>query len=69
MPIRFSTEAANADKIGVDNDAAGAPQGMPDAAEADARPRERDKPVAGKPGKDINAPGFLKEKETDPDRA
>ncbi|MBG9387024.1 hypothetical protein [Caenimonas aquaedulcis] len=63
MPIRFSTEAANADRID------------PDAAPQASRPRgpasprryevpgkkEAAKPVAGKPGEDINAAGFLKD--------
>ncbi len=79
MPIRFSTEAANADHVGTD-DETGAPDGMPRSIGADGTPRDRadrtprretrkaepqaaqDK-VAGKPGKDINAAGFVKDKD------
>jgi hypothetical protein len=78
MPIRFSTQAANADHMGTDADA---PAAMPDALGADGTPRDRsdrrqreplpgaqgspDKSEAGKAGRDINAPGFIKEKESD----
>ena len=78
MPIRFSTQAANADHMGTDADA---PAGMPDSVGADGTPRDRadrtrresrsgaqgepDKTNAGKAGKDINAPGFIKEKDSD----
>ena len=78
MPIRFSTEAANADVWGDVAD------GMPKAVGADGRPRNRadrgDRAPAGqnkssdasgsqakaseaKPGKDINAAGFIKDKD------
>jgi hypothetical protein len=77
MPIRFSTQAANADHMGTDADA---PAGMPDTVGADGTPRDRgdrtsrgesrsgvqgqpDKANAGKPGRDINAPGFVKDKD------
>jgi hypothetical protein len=75
MPIRFSTEAANADILGDDTEASGKPEGMPKAVGADGtprdgadRPQERgNSPPAGdneaKPGKDINAPGFVKDKD------
>ena len=66
MPIRFSTQAANADKM--NDDADGAAQGMPNAVGADGTPRDkaRRKPEGeetneAKPGKDINAPGFVKD--------
>ena len=79
MPIRFSTQAANADHMGTDADA---PAGMPDPLGADGTPRDRadralrheprsgaraepGKSNAGKAGKDINAPGFIKEKDSD----
>lgn len=86
MPIRFSTEAANADHMRMDGDS-GVPEGMPDAVGADGTPRdrnqrgtrakpsaqgkdkervapdERDKETAAKPGKDINAAGFVKDKD------
>ncbi|ROZ78297.1 hypothetical protein EEB15_07620 [Ramlibacter sp. WS9] len=75
MPIRFSTQAANADHMGPEPDA---PAGMPDTVGADGTPRDRadrmqreprsgaqETPDAGKAGKDINAPGFTKEKDSD----
>ena len=40
MPIRFSTEAANADHMRMDADP-GVPEGMPDAVGADGTPRDR----------------------------
>jgi hypothetical protein len=76
MPIRFSTQAANADHIRPDGENSGAPEGMPPAVGADGTPRDRsdrrepkggeaksgqDKATAGKPGKDINAAGFVKD--------
>ncbi len=60
MPIRFSTEAANADQMGTDTDTANTPQGSPATDEA-VRVARDNKPLAGKPGRDINAAGFLKE--------
>lgn len=86
MPIRFSTEAANADHMRMQGDS-GMPEGMPDEIGADGTPRdrnqrgsrarpaaqrddkdnappdERDKETAAKPGKDINAAGFVKDKD------
>ncbi len=62
MPIRFSTEAANADKMGPDTDTAETPQGLPATAEAVRAARDV-KPLAGKPGMDINSAGFLKDKD------
>jgi hypothetical protein len=70
MSIRFSTEAANADVLGDDTLA----EGMSDEVGADGTPRSRDDPHRkgqtaageageGKPGKDINAPGFIKDKD------
>lgn len=67
MPIRFSTEAANADKMGTHAETTDAPQGLPATGEA-ARASRDVRPIAGKPGEDINAAGFLKEKDaTDSD--
>ena len=76
MPIRFSTEAANADVLGDDADS-GAPEGMPKAVGGDGTPRQRfSRPQRGepksedssagqvKPGKDINAAGFVKDKDS-----
>lgn len=76
MPIRFSTEAANADVLGEDTDSGSAKDGTPEPAVADGKPAGR---VAGnpqhdrkrgdnadgeaKPGKDINAAGFIKDKD------
>ena len=65
MPIRFPTEAANADSIG---DLDGTSERKPrDAAEARFwRSRETYRPNADvKPGKDINAPGFIKPRDGD----
>jgi len=85
MPIRFSTQAANADHIRVEAEP-GVPEGMPDDIGADGTPRdrsdrsersahreprggasreERTKEAPAKPGKDINAPGFIKSKDSD----
>jgi len=77
MPIRFSTEAANADVLGEDADTSSAPKGTSRAAGADGTPRRhfsRSTPRSGssadtsggeaKPGKDINAPGFVKDKDS-----
>lgn len=78
MPIRFSTQAANADHMRMDTEPA-VPEGMPDAVGADGTPRDRadrtrrrepeggaardDRDAPAKPGKDINAPGFVKDKD------
>lgn len=65
MPIRFSTQAANADHMRMDAEP-GAAEALPDAVGADGAPRDRanqDKDAAAKPGKDINAPGFIKEED------
>ena len=79
MPIRFSTQAANADHMRPESDNGGATEGLPPSVGADGTPRDRsdrtagreprrgeakagdDKATAGKPGKDINAPGFIKD--------
>ena len=76
MPIRFSTEAANADVMGEDAEGRGTPAGKPQSARDDwARSGRFERPArprgpAGnapapevKPGKDINAPGFIKDKD------
>jgi hypothetical protein len=75
MPIRFSTEAANADILGDDAETTVPPEGMPQAVGADGTPRDREgrKPERegrppeakdeAKPGKDINAAGFVKDKD------
>jgi hypothetical protein len=75
MPIRFSTEAANADFLRDDAETAGASEGMPQGAGADGMPREaldrkperesRPPEAKGepKPGKDINAAGFVKDQD------
>lgn len=67
MSIRFSTEAANADILGEDTAAPGAPEALP----ADGTPRDpaqrrgaaSGESGAGRPGKDSNAPGFLKDED------
>lgn len=77
MPIRFSTEAANADHIRTESE-----PGLPGDVDADGTPRDRrDRTpqreprggaardeqagsVPAKPGKDINAPGFVKDRDT-----
>ena len=73
MPIRFSTEAANADILGEDVDdptAAAAPRARAphkgdDRFERTAPRQVRPQTSAGegKPGKDINAAGFIKDKD------
>lgn len=72
MNMRFSTQAANADFLGEDTPDA---QGMSDEVGADGTPRQRKaRPQAktsprgapegeGKPGLDINAAGFVKDKD------
>jgi hypothetical protein len=76
MSIRFSTEAANADVLGDDTPAEGVPEGMPGEVGADGTPRDRTDRAPqrkgrasetesgeARPGKDINAPGFVKDKD------
>src|SRR3954471_24368882 len=76
MPIRFSTEAANADVLGDDADSS-TPERSRRAAGADGKLRQRfSRPQQGdrksgepqadqaKPGKDINAAGFVKDKDS-----
>jgi hypothetical protein len=75
MNKQFSTQAANADILGDDTPNA-TTEGMSDAVGADGTPRDRadrrQKPQPpnaaapegdAKPGKDINAPGFVKDKD------
>jgi len=63
MPIRFPTEAANDPDVGGDR----TPRGR-----ATPAPRERGEGVSpgdeAKPGQDINQPGFIRERDRDPDR-
>jgi hypothetical protein len=69
MPIRFSTVAANADFLCED----AAPEGAPEATQplgAGSAPRARGERGSrpsrqgdARPGKDINAPGFIKDKD------
>jgi hypothetical protein len=69
MPIRFSTEAANADVLGEDPESTGATEAVP---RADGAPKDRFERSArsggtageAKPGKDINAAGFVKDKDS-----
>jgi hypothetical protein len=75
MPIRFSTEAANADVLGEDTKIGATPDATPRGSAASRtrpdrfdRPPKPDKRVDApggdvKPGKDINAPGFIKDKD------
>jgi len=64
MPIRFSTEAANADHLNPDAGGTGAPKGTPQRQAGGSQAKARDdQATAGKPGKDINAAGFLKDKD------
>ena len=64
MPIRFPTEAANDPVV----DGEGTPRGR-----ADGNPPPRDRKGAGasaddgKPGKDINQAGFVRERDRDPE--
>ena len=70
MPIRFSTEAANADFLRDDAEIAGASEGMPQGADGTPREPSKRKPEresppeakgAARPGKDTNATGFVKD--------
>jgi len=75
MPIRFSTQAANADILGDDAETTAVPEGMPQAVgadgtlrdRADRKPEREGRPPEAKgeakPGKDINAAGFVKDKD------
>lgn len=77
MPIRFSTQAANADFLRDDAETAGASEDMPQGVGAGAaahrpadrkadrenRPLPQAKGEAAKPGKDSNATGLVKEQE------
>ena len=72
MPIRFSTQAANADFLRDDAETAGATKGIPQGVGADGTPREpsekRRPPKAedeAKPGKDIKTAGFVKDQDAD----
>lgn len=58
MPIHFTTQAANADRLNDDEDS----QDRPPLARPERKSTSG--PDEVKPGKDINASGFLKEKET-----
>lgn len=76
MNRRFSTQAANADVLG-DDTPSNMPDGMPEAVGADGTHRDRRSDRAAKPegksdrspgtevkpGKDINAAGFVKDKD------
>ena len=65
MPIRFSTEAANADHLKPEDETKAALAGTPRQSQRDRKRGEakagEDKAIAGKPGKDINAAGFVKD--------
>jgi hypothetical protein len=65
MPIRFSTEAANADHMRPDGDSSVAPEGMSREPKGGEGKAADDKAAGGKPGKDINAPGFIKDRDAD----
>ena len=60
-PIRFPTEAANADSM--QDDAPGpAAKGTPEPQRTQKQPADSPD-SAVKPGKDINAPGFVRDKD------
>jgi hypothetical protein len=66
MPIRFSTQAANADFLRDDAETAGASEGMPKPSERKPERESRAPPEAkdkAKPGKDINPAGFVKDQD------
>lgn len=74
MGIRFSTEAANADVLGEDKDSGNPNEGTPERAAGDGKSpdraagslegkRGRSDDGEAKPGKDINAAGFIKDKD------
>ena len=58
MPIRFSTQAANADKMSEDAPATAAPEPKAQPVGADQAKDE------ARPGKDTNAAGFIKDKDS-----
>ena len=65
MPIRFSTHAANADKLEADDDSAATPQARTDRARTPnpTEPAAQSERTEAKPGKDINAAGFVKDRD------
>ncbi|HSV35839.1 MAG TPA: hypothetical protein VLI46_09790 [Ramlibacter sp.] len=71
MPIRFSTVAANADILGDETETHATPEALPQTAGKNGAPRasearpERAQPRSGetKPGQDIHAAGFVKDKD------
>ena len=63
MPIRFSTQAANADRISGDDDDKAIGADGPPRDKADRTPEVKSRTDAA-PGKDINAAGFLKGKDS-----
>jgi hypothetical protein len=70
MPIRFSTQAANADFLHDDAETTGASEGMPQGVGADGTPRVhswRRRPLKpegeAKPGEDIDVAGFVKDRD------
>jgi len=66
MPIRFPTEAANADILGEDTEMTkpvGAQEGSPRRFQRSDESRARGGGEA-KPGKDINQAGFIKDKDS-----
>jgi hypothetical protein len=63
-PIRFPTEAANADSM--QDDAPGpAAKDVSKPPDARKRPSADPRDSAVKPGKDINAPGFVRDQDAD----
>jgi hypothetical protein len=72
MPIRFSTEAANADVLGDDAEPGGKAKGSGTGGASRRHAFSRSTPQGrnsaednqAKPGKDINAAGFVKDKDS-----
>jgi hypothetical protein len=72
MPSQFSKQAANADKLEEDKTASDTPERLPRAADTGDTPgghaghavESDSEPSQPKPGKDINAPGSVKDKES-----
>ncbi|MGZ5194787.1 MAG: hypothetical protein ACXWJM_05875 [Ramlibacter sp.] len=61
-PIRFPTEAANADSM-QDNAPGPAAKGAPRPPGAQKQPPPDSRDSAMKPGEDINTPGFVRDKD------
>jgi hypothetical protein len=61
-PIRFPTEAANSDSM-EDETPGPAAKNLPEAPARGKKPQPENRDDEAKPGMDINAPGFVRDKD------